>query len=499
MKRKLKDFLNKRVISTAISAAITFNMIAILPMSVFADDNSTNESNSKVTSFDGNRYQLFDESMSWTEAKEYCENLGGHLATITSPEEQESVESLLKSGSKNSYWLGGLKSSSEWTWLTNEDFSLFAKWTPGQPDNYLNQEDCLMMYKNTNPMSPSGTFGYWNDLNNSGNCNGEAFFGAENFGFICEWEGTTDKIEEVSPYTLFSGSSTENFQLNCWKSTFNGNVYTGAGFVSNASELYLNGKVDAVKTITTNGWQINIDERNENVEKETMPDWDARIHKMAGAYEFTDEDVVRIQDKNVIDGAVKTTGKVEISGTTFDGNCYIIADGDITYNVNDFISTGRVVLYSRNGNITINGTNIDMNGIMYAPNGTVAFNSNIANINGRIFADMINFSGSIFNVTSSDSDWELLGTKSVISKTYTLDDDFNEGEFDGLGLDVADELTLDQRSDNDNVPSENSYKIDSAANGIGLTVKSDKSSLDKPKDSVNLEFDLSGFGSQKIE
>lgn len=34
MKRKLKDFLNKRVISTAISAAITFNMIAILPMSV---------------------------------------------------------------------------------------------------------------------------------------------------------------------------------------------------------------------------------------------------------------------------------------------------------------------------------------------------------------------------------------------------------------------------------------------------------------------------------
>ena len=499
MKRKLKDFLNKRVISTAISAAITFNMIAILPMSVFADDNSTNESNSKVTSFDGNRYQLFDESMSWTEAKEYCENLGGHLATITSPEEQESVESLLKSGSKNSYWLGGLKSSSEWTWLTNEDFSLFAKWTPGQPDNYLNQEDCLMMYKNTNPMSPSGTFGYWNDLNNSGNCNGEAFFGAENFGFICEWEGTTDKIEEVSPYTLFSGSSTENFQLNCWKSTFNGNVYTGAGFVSNASELYLNGKVDAVKTITTNGWQINIDERNENVEKETMPDWDARIHKMAGAYEFTDEDVVRIQDKNVIDGAVKTTGKVEISGTTFDGNCYIIADGDITYNVNDFISTGRVVLYCRNGNITINGTNIDMNGIMYAPNGTVAFNSNIANINGRIFADMINFSGSIFNVTSSDSDWELLGTKSVISKTYTLDDDFNEGEFDGLGLDVADELTLDQRSDNDNVPSENSYKIDSAANGIGLTVKSDKSSLDKPKDSVNLEFDLSGFGSQKIE
>lgn len=307
------------------------------------------------------------------------------------------------------------------------------------------------------------------------------------------------KVEEVSPYTLFSGSNTENFQLNCWKSTFNGNVYTGAGFVSNASELYLNGKVDAANSIITNGWKTNIDERNENVEKEAMPDWDERIHKMAGAYEYTEDSIVRIEDRNVISGAVKTTGNVEISGTTFDGDCYIIADGDITYNVNDFISTGRVVLYSRNGNIKINGTNINMNGIIYAPNGTVSFNSNIANINGRIFADKINFSGSIFNVTGSDSDWELLGTKTLISKTYAFDGDFNEGEFDGLGLDVADELTLNQRSDSDTVSAEISYKIDGATNGINLTVKSEKSSLDKPEDSINLKFDLSGFGSQEIE
>lgn len=491
MKHKLKEFLNKRVISTAISAAMTFNMVAILPMSVFADDNSSDENKSKVTSFDGNRYQLFDKSMSWTEAKEYCENLGGHLATITSSEEQEFInESLLSIGEKSTYFIGLSRTdaNSQWNWVTGEAFE-YTNWDIGEPNS--NSEHYVHMYRTVH------TLGTWN--NTLDYVSGTESFATANAGFICEWEGTADKIEEVSPYTLFSGSSTGNFQLNCWKSTFNGNVYTGAGFVSNASELYLNGKVDAVNTITTNGWQININERNENADKESMPDWDARIHKMAGAYEFSDEDVVRIQDKNVIDGAVKTTGNVEISGTTFDGNCYIIADGDITYNVNDFISTGRVVLYSRNGNITINGTNIDMNGIMYAPNGTVAFNSNIANINGRIFADKINFSGSIFNVTGSDSDWELLGTKTAISKTYTLDDDFKEGEFDGLGLDIADELTLDQRSDNDNVPSENNYKIDGAANGIGLTVKSDKSSLDKSDDTVNLEFDLGGFGSQEVE
>ena len=44
MKRKLKDFLNKRVISGTLSAAIAFNMAAYLPISVFAHDDSPTES-----------------------------------------------------------------------------------------------------------------------------------------------------------------------------------------------------------------------------------------------------------------------------------------------------------------------------------------------------------------------------------------------------------------------------------------------------------------------
>ncbi|MBR0529677.1 MAG: VWA domain-containing protein [Ruminococcus sp.] len=307
------------------------------------------------------------------------------------------------------------------------------------------------------------------------------------------------EVEAASPYVLFSGSDTENFTLNCWKSTFNGDVYTGKNFISNASELYLNGNVNAVDSISAYGWKVNIEERNEHIEKEEMPDWDARIIAMADECEISDEDIIKIEDKNIIDGAVRTSGNVVISGTTFDGNCYIITDGNITYNVNDFKSSGRVVLYSRNGSITINGTNIDVNGIMYAPKGKVAFNSNIANINGRIFADRINFSGSIFNVNGSDSDWELLGRKAVIAKTYTLDADFNEGGFDGLGLDIADELTLEQRTDGVSPPSENEYKDNDSVNGIALNVKTDKSVLTNDGENVNVEFDLNGFGSQEVE
>ena len=307
------------------------------------------------------------------------------------------------------------------------------------------------------------------------------------------------QAEVLSPYVLFSGSDSSDFTLNCWKSTFNGDVYTGRNFISNASELYLNGNVNAVDSVSAYGWKVNIEERNEHSEKEDMPDWDSRIIAMAGDCETSDEDVVKIEDKNVIDSALKTTGNVIISGTVFDGNCYIIADGNITYNVNVFKSSGRVVLYSRNGDITINGTNIDVNGILYAPNGKVVFNSNEANINGRIFADKINFNGSVFNVNGSDSDWELLGRKAVIAKTYTFDEDFNEGEYDGLGLDIADELTLEQRTNSVSTSSENVYKDNNSVNGIALNVKTDKSVLTNDGETLNVEFDLTGFGLQEVE
>lgn len=490
---KSKKSFNKRVLSAILSAIMLANFSTLFPVTAFSEDNMQNEHTTHdVYSNNGHKYRIFNTSMSWNEAETYCESLGGHLATITSAEEQTLInDSLLATGTKNTYFIGLSRetSNSQWKWVTGETFD-YNNWDDNEPNN--TNENYVHLYRNIN------NFGTWNNTYDFVDGNGD--YATVNAGFICEWENNeTEVIEELSPYMLFSGNSNENFQINCWMSFLNGDVYTGSSFVSNASELFLNGKVDAVNSVVANGWRVNISEKNENAEPNDMPDWDSRIHKAAGAYEFSDEDIVKVQNKNIIDGAIKTTGNVEIYGTTFDGNCYIIADEDITYNVNNFISTGKVVIYSRNGNITINGSNIDINGILYAPKGTIAFNSNIANINGRIFADKINFNGSIFNVNGSNSDWELLGTESAITKTYTFDEDFNEGEFNGLGLDTADELTLNQRSGNDNTISENSYKTDGTANGIDLNIISNKSSLDAENDIVDFEFNLNGFGSQEVE
>ena len=136
------------------------------------------------------KYRIFDIGMEWSSAKAYCESMGGHLATITSQQEQEEIEKLLKDGGKNSYWIGGYVESGKWKWVTGEKFE-YTHWAYRQPDYKQNtpgnKEDCLMVYKNKNPKIRSG-LGGWNDMYHDCTRKGNSFFGLTNFGFICEWD-----------------------------------------------------------------------------------------------------------------------------------------------------------------------------------------------------------------------------------------------------------------------------------------------------------------------
>lgn len=70
--------------------------------------------------YNAHTYSLYQNLMTWDEAKQYCEDLGGHLATITSEEEQEAIAGLLDNASQNCYWLGAADADSEgnWKWVT---------------------------------------------------------------------------------------------------------------------------------------------------------------------------------------------------------------------------------------------------------------------------------------------------------------------------------------------------------------------------------------------
>jgi len=111
-------------------------------------------------------YQRFDIESSWYDAKAYCENLRGHLATITSQEENDFV---LNNVLHIAYgcFIGGTDENVEgvWEWITGEAWN-YSNWAPGEP-NDKNGEDYLMMIN---------VRGRWNDLKNT----------ASTY-FICEW------------------------------------------------------------------------------------------------------------------------------------------------------------------------------------------------------------------------------------------------------------------------------------------------------------------------
>ena len=125
-------------------------------------------------------YQVIHGSMTWDEAKQYCEDQGGHLATITSQEEYDHVVSLLNESGLNVAWLGATDKDSvgSFKWVTGEEFS-FADWAPGEPNNETGDEFYLVLYQ------VSGEW-VWND----GPLDTNTYYSEDTVGFVCEWEKT---------------------------------------------------------------------------------------------------------------------------------------------------------------------------------------------------------------------------------------------------------------------------------------------------------------------
>ena len=162
-----------------------------------------------------NKYQVIEQSMVWSEAKAYCEKLGGHLVTVTSQEEQDFVQDLISTGSKAYYWIGGYQPEGSkepdgnWTWVTGEKFDdTYTNWHEIEPDNARNDNRALMV-RDIDWMNKPNP-GKWSD------CIDEGYLDILTFGFVCEWKGEqlpigtpiptvtpTENIEDIESKELY--------------------------------------------------------------------------------------------------------------------------------------------------------------------------------------------------------------------------------------------------------------------------------------------------------
>lgn len=133
----------------------------------------------------GHLYAAFDTKVNWYDAYKICDKIGGHLVTITSKEEQTLMNDIISNkdfdwveyGNDYYYFIGGIKNSNGWKWITNEEFS-YTHWASKEPDNYNAVQWHIALSTNlVNQENLHAKIGDWEDIGHM-----------SLYGFICEWE-----------------------------------------------------------------------------------------------------------------------------------------------------------------------------------------------------------------------------------------------------------------------------------------------------------------------
>ena len=137
-------------------------------------------------SFNGSQYAVYDMTgMTWEEANAYCNELGGHLVTITTYDEQRFINNnLLKNCKNNLYWIGARAVNDSWQWVTGERFS-YTNWKIDEPTD-TPDENYIHMYGKSPETYIS--IGQWNNTLNYYAPSNPYFYATSNCGFICEWD-----------------------------------------------------------------------------------------------------------------------------------------------------------------------------------------------------------------------------------------------------------------------------------------------------------------------
>lgn len=128
------------------------------------DIDDIKSSKSFQSQLNGHIYTLFKKCLPWEIAEVFCKNIYGHLATVTSKDENDLISSLATRGGKQCF-IGGTDKNAEgiWQWIdTGEIFyhtttggvwvaeepECYINWNEGEPNDYNFGEDYAIIFGN---------------------------------------------------------------------------------------------------------------------------------------------------------------------------------------------------------------------------------------------------------------------------------------------------------------------------------------------------------------
>lgn len=200
---------------------------------------------------------------------------------------------------------------------------------------------------------------------------------------------------EKYPYTLFAASNEEgSITVNSGNFCVNGNVATN-GTISSSGNMNING----IKTENAGLDMIYIFDK---IDSKYF--YGKNVEEHSEDY-VLDEMNININDPVEVYGDAALTGNINI-------NTALKAFEDITLN-GEVKNTNDSVIFSKYGDIVIDSTNVNLNGLVYAPFGSVevkAMNLNLNNV--VIIADSITFDCPSVNANYSSNAADFVGTVS---------------------------------------------------------------------------------------
>lgn len=166
---------------------------AIVEFTLDRDEKAVAESRADIFEWNGHYYAIYDNAPSWSEAVAFCESQRGHMATISSQEENDALFEFINGMGYRSAYFGYCDDVEEgnFYWIGEEE-NTYSNWhLPNEPNAENSREDYGMFYYKY----PDGT---WNDGDFGGNTvNGGTVY-------ICEWdskeayEGTLEEESETT-------------------------------------------------------------------------------------------------------------------------------------------------------------------------------------------------------------------------------------------------------------------------------------------------------------